>query len=111
MAVLVSSSRCNALLNHLNDKNEIMDNSDRCCRQHSDCYQATIVANCQPAQVTYYSVLYREKVSCMDVDNTCEHQICECDKLLAECLNRHLNTYSESLQNLTKNKCQSELYR
>jgi hypothetical protein len=110
MTSLVSFFRCNALVSHLNDKNEIMDDSDRCCRQHSDCYTVAAAAHCEPAQITYYSVLYRDKVSCMDVDNTCEHRICGCDKLMAECLKGHQETFNEKFKNLTKDQCHGKFY-
>jgi secretory phospholipase A2 len=82
-----------------------LDESDRCCRLHHDCL-AAVSTNCTPSTTEYDSIFRKGKISCVDSENSCEYSICQCDKLMAECLQNFLNTFNGSqFQNVAKERC------
>ncbi len=86
----------------------MMDQMDRCCRFHYDCYK-TVSSNCNKTS-EYDFILRKESISCMDRYETCEHSICLCDKLMAECLKRYSNTVNtQQFANLTHEQCLRKL--
>lgn len=100
-------NRCNYAL-HLEGTNTVMDQSDRCCRFHYDCYR-TMSSNCNRSS-EYDFVLRKESISCMDEYETCEHSICLCDKLMAECFKRYSDTVNaQRFANLTYEQCLRKL--
>jgi hypothetical protein len=104
--VSLSFFRCNAL-NQQGDYTRITDDSDRCCRVHSDCYRG-VATNCEPAILNNYDFIFHKgTVSCLDRDGTCEYSVCLCDKQMAECLKKYHVKYDEQrFGNLTKTECQ-----
>lgn len=71
-----------------------VDGIDKCCKMHDICYD---VANCPmylEYVVPYYWKCYRGKSLCavdhLDLggSGSCAQRLCECDRLLSECLSR-----------------------
>ncbi|XP_063409976.1 basic phospholipase A2-like [Mytilus trossulus] len=63
---------------------EPMDNLDRCCKAHDDCYAGL-------EQQNYYSNKYdyQFKRTTIECNGAYQHKkLCECDKILLECVLR-----------------------
>ncbi|UJR17355.1 hypothetical protein I4U23_004250 [Adineta vaga] len=85
-----------------------MDETDRCCRQHYDCYKSSS-SLCNNVTVDYDFMIPKDLMTCTDNDGTCEYSICLCDKLIAQCLKLHQSTYQgQEFQNLTWKQCQNK---
>ena len=84
-----------------------MDQTDRCCRLYHDC--SAVSSECDPETTDYEASLWKSSVKCIDQEGTCKHSVCQCDKQMAECLKKFMNTFQgHQMQNLTTGQCQGE---
>ncbi|XP_076085961.1 basic phospholipase A2 S6-45-like isoform X3 [Mytilus galloprovincialis] len=62
---------------------EPMDNLDRCCKAHDNCYG-------ELEQQNYYTNWYDYKLkrTTIECDGAYHRKLCECDKILLECVLR-----------------------
>lgn len=71
-----------------------VDELDKCCRAHDWCYDQVEVYGCSPKLSFYkFSAQYGSAV-CLDEENTCARRICECDRIMSECMVDHLSSYN-----------------
>uniref|UniRef100_F6RTH3 Phospholipase A2 n=1 Tax=Bos taurus TaxID=9913 RepID=F6RTH3_BOVIN len=82
------------------------DATDRCCREHDCCYRHLKSDNCDISFDHYDYTFFQGKVQCSTKGSWCEQQLCACDKTLAFCLQRNLNTYKNHLRRLSR--CEGE---
>ncbi|XP_052082273.1 basic phospholipase A2-like [Mytilus californianus] len=66
---------------------EPMDNLDRCCKAHDDCY---VKLEQKHYYVNWYNYQLKTKtIECDDALETDDRKLCECDKILLECVLRN----------------------
>nr|XP_020828856.1 basic phospholipase A2 9-like [Phascolarctos cinereus] len=64
----------------------------RCCWEHDCCYQK--LEGKHESKIQNYSFTYKAGVvTCNDL-NFCKAENCICNKLLAECLKKHVSSFS-----------------
>ncbi|KAK9891699.1 hypothetical protein WA026_015666 [Henosepilachna vigintioctopunctata] len=72
----------------------VMDGIDRCCKMHDWCYGTTRCPLFLEYFMPYYWMCYNNKPICALVHDeyggqrSCAGQLCECDRILSECLSR-----------------------
>ncbi|XP_072465234.1 group IID secretory phospholipase A2 [Notamacropus eugenii] len=105
----------NAVFSYLNygchcgvrGKGQPKDATDWCCKIHDCCYK-------QLKQQKFHVLVDKYNYSYIDGDIQCyggsqyEKEICRCDKELALCLKRNLDSYQKSYRFLRKALCQDE---
>ncbi|XP_061003804.1 group IID secretory phospholipase A2 isoform X1 [Dama dama] len=83
------------------------DATDWCCHEHDCCYGDLTPHDCDIRYDHYDYTFFRGKVHCSTKGSWCEQQLCACDKTLAYCLQRNLNTYKNDLRYLSS--CEGEI--
>nr|XP_020754837.1 group IID secretory phospholipase A2 isoform X1 [Odocoileus virginianus texanus] len=83
------------------------DATDWCCHAHDCCYGYLTPHNCDIRYDHYDYTFFRGQVHCSTKGSWCEQQLCACDKTLADCLQRNLNTYKNDLRYLSS--CEGEI--
>nr|1BJJ_A Chain A, AGKISTRODOTOXIN [Gloydius halys]1BJJ_B Chain B, AGKISTRODOTOXIN [Gloydius halys]1BJJ_C Chain C, AGKISTRODOTOXIN [Gloydius halys]1BJJ_D Chain D, AGKISTRODOTOXIN [Gloydius halys]1BJJ_E Chain E, AGKISTRODOTOXIN [Gloydius halys]1BJJ_F Chain F, AGKISTRODOTOXIN [Gloydius halys] len=78
------------------------DGTDRCCFVHDCCYGRLV--NCNTKSDIYSYSLKEGYITCGKGTN-CEEQICECDRVAAECFRRNLDTYNNGYMFYRDSKC------
>uniref|UniRef100_A0A0K8RSA5 Phospholipase A2 2b n=1 Tax=Crotalus horridus TaxID=35024 RepID=A0A0K8RSA5_CROHD len=78
------------------------DATDRCCFVHDCCYGK--LANCNTKWDIYPYSLKSGYITC-GKGSWCEEQICECDRVAAECLRRSLSTYKYGYMFYPDSRC------
>ncbi|MXQ93771.1 hypothetical protein E5288_WYG016929 [Bos mutus] len=74
----------------------------KCCHEHDCCYRHLKSDNCDISFDHYDYTFFQGKVQCSTKGSWCEQQLCACDKTLAFCLQRNLNTYKNHLRRLSR---------
>nr|XP_005905290.1 PREDICTED: group IID secretory phospholipase A2 [Bos mutus] len=82
------------------------DATDWCCYDHNCCYGYLTPHNCDYLYDHYDYTFFQGNVQCSTKGSWCEQQLCACDKTLAFCLQRNLNTYKNHLRHLSR--CEGE---
>ena len=86
------------------------DDTDLCCHIHDQCYgrvSAEYFA-CSAKLVTYaWTGLSNNVIMCTDPTNTCDRDLCECDKAAADCFAKHRSTYNPDFYNVNQDVCRS----
>eukprot|EP00057_Strongylocentrotus_purpuratus_P002338 XP_003724325.2 PREDICTED: phospholipase A2-like [Strongylocentrotus purpuratus] len=100
-----------------------LDDTDRCCQTHDDCY--SVVQNsdmCRSTDQAYvisynYNALqcgtYSARIVCSDASSydadyeytDCAMAMCACDKAGAECFQRYRPTYNDGYKSYDKDSC------
>lgn len=81
-----------------------MDDVDRCCKKHDDCYGRVKCYFFYPQFVTYDYECDDETRTCQCMDQyQCSRTTCECDRIFAECL--AWATYHDDLKNFDRVNC------
>uniref|UniRef100_UPI00358F5583 phospholipase A2, minor isoenzyme-like isoform X2 n=1 Tax=Myxine glutinosa TaxID=7769 RepID=UPI00358F5583 len=67
-----------------------LDNIDRCCQTHDNCYSGSDHYNlCNPYLIHYTHSCDNGNNTCpVDKNNACEQYVCECDKTLVDCISK-----------------------
>ncbi|CAF1417711.1 unnamed protein product [Rotaria magnacalcarata] len=79
-----------------------LDEIDECCQNYQTCNTV------QTSHVTSYpyKASYEDgTIECLNNKETKAHRQCECDIVLAKCLNKHQNIYTTNLLYISDNKC------
>ncbi|XP_003729324.1 acidic phospholipase A2 BpirPLA2-I [Strongylocentrotus purpuratus] len=95
-----------------------VDDVDRCCMEHDNCYQTVEDDHCG----LYFSSYQYTKQGCAsgngnivcagslsDPSTECAFRLCECDRLLASCLRRNRDSYNTVFANFEKRFCDARL--
>nr|XP_054764904.1 phospholipase A2 AP-PLA2-I-like isoform X2 [Lytechinus pictus] len=100
-----------------------LDDTDRCCQTHDDCYTAVQTSDmCRGYNQAYvisynYQSLqcgtYRAQIVCYDESSydvdykytDCAIAMCACDKAGAECFRRNRPTYNKDFKRYDKDSC------
>nr|AID56658.1 gintexin acidic subunit precursor [Gloydius intermedius] len=81
------------------------DASDRCCFVHNCCYRK--VTGCDP-QLDVYSYTEENGDIICGGDDSCQTQICECDRAAAICFRDNMGTYDYKYWRFSPRNCQEE---
>ncbi|XP_059138542.1 acidic phospholipase A2-like [Physella acuta] len=63
-----------------------VDEVDRCCQVHDDCYDALSVHGCNPKAVTYHYTCSGHNCHCNTHTSSCADRACTCDIDFANCV-------------------------
>nr|BAF30486.1 phospholipase A2 [Pagrus major] len=78
----------------LGGKGTPVDDLDRCCKVHDDCYKASMKSpECsgffrfllEPKSIHYWYTCSARRVTCSATNNKCKAAACECDRAAAHC--------------------------
>ncbi|XP_066493525.1 uncharacterized protein [Tiliqua scincoides] len=86
------------------------DLTDWCCHQHDCCYLSLERQRCRPKADTYSYDYLQGKVRCGGA-TWCKKQNCECDRILAECLLTHSDSYNDAYTYFPNFLCQGQAFR
>ncbi|XP_058532210.1 group IID secretory phospholipase A2 [Ochotona princeps] len=82
------------------------DATDWCCQVHDCCYSNLKTTHgCRTLRDHYKYNFSQGTIQCSDKGSTCEQQLCACDKELALCLKRNLDTYQKHLRYYWRPRC------
>ncbi|XP_048205796.1 group IID secretory phospholipase A2 [Perognathus longimembris pacificus] len=90
----------------LGGKGQPKDATDWCCQKHDCCYAHLQTHKCKTLTDGYKFTFSQGEVQCSDKGSWCEQQLCACDKEVALCLKRNLDTYNKSLRYYWRPRCQ-----
>ncbi|XP_073322474.1 phospholipase A2-like [Pagrus major] len=94
----------------LGGKGTPVDDLDRCCKVHDDCYGAQMeIPECsgffdKPYFIIYDYTCSERKVTCSATNNKCQKAACECDRAAAHCFARV--KYNPEHKNLDQKLCE-----
>ncbi|XP_055979654.1 group IID secretory phospholipase A2 [Sorex fumeus] len=74
------------------------DASDWCCKAHDCCYAHLRHHKCQIFTDNYKYNISQGTINCSNKGSWCEQQLCACDKEVALCLKRNLDSYRKRLR-------------
>uniref|UniRef100_A0A2K5EDF0 Phospholipase A2 n=1 Tax=Aotus nancymaae TaxID=37293 RepID=A0A2K5EDF0_AOTNA len=80
----------------------------RCCRTHDCCYAHLKTHGCRFHMDHYRYNFSQGEIYCSDKGSWCEQQLCACDKDVAFCLKRNLDTYQKKLRFYWRPHCQGQ---
>uniref|UniRef100_A0A2D4J1R3 phospholipase A2 n=1 Tax=Micrurus lemniscatus lemniscatus TaxID=129467 RepID=A0A2D4J1R3_MICLE len=83
-----------------------VDELDRCCKVHDDCYGAAEKYHrCSPKLTLYTSTCSSQtgSVTCKDNGTKCKAFVCNCDRTAALCFGRA--PYNKNNENINPNRC------
>nr|3P2P_A Chain A, Phospholipase A2 [Sus scrofa]3P2P_B Chain B, Phospholipase A2 [Sus scrofa] len=82
-----------------------VDELDRCCETHDNCYRdAKNLSGCYPYTESYSYSCSNTEITCNSKNNACEAFICNCDRNAAICFSKA--PYNKEHKNLdTKKYC------
>ncbi|XP_068772246.1 phospholipase A2 nigroviriditoxin basic subunit B isoform X3 [Struthio camelus] len=80
------------------------DATDRCCQQHDACYDALLRYHCNAKKEPYSYGWLGGSLVCSQ-GSWCSQLSCECDRSLALCLRRSLDSYRARYRFYPKHKC------
>ncbi|XP_069893871.1 group IID secretory phospholipase A2 [Dipodomys merriami] len=92
----------------LGGKGQPKDATDWCCQKHDCCYAHLKTHKCRILTGSYKFTFSQGEVQCSDKGSWCEQQLCACDKEVALCLKRNLDTYHKHLRYYWRPLCQGE---
>nr|CAE47304.1 vaspin basic subunit [Vipera aspis zinnikeri] len=78
------------------------DATDRCCFVHDCCYGR--VRGCNP-KLAIYSYSFKKGNIICGKNNGCLRDICECDRVAANCFRQNKNTYNKNYRFLSSSRC------
>ncbi|NXU05951.1 PA2GE phospholipase, partial [Buphagus erythrorhynchus] len=81
-----------------------LDATDWCCHAHDCCYKKLVSSGCRPITTHYKLDFLGNQIIC-GAGNSCQRQICMCDKRAAECFQRTVSSYRKSYSNYPNFKC------
>ncbi|XP_037674497.1 group IID secretory phospholipase A2 [Choloepus didactylus] len=82
--------------------------TDWCCRTHDCCYSHLKKERCR-IHTDHYKFTYSQgDVQCPARGSWCEQQLCACDKEVAFCLRRNLDTYQKHLRYYWRPHCRDQ---
>uniref|UniRef100_R4G2Z5 PLA2-Hop-6 n=1 Tax=Hoplocephalus bungaroides TaxID=83403 RepID=R4G2Z5_9SAUR len=82
-----------------------VDELDRCCKTHEDCYTNIGTSKCNPKSQIYTWQCGSDGPHCDDSKTGCERSVCECDAAAAKCFAKA--PYNQENWNIdTKKRCQ-----
>uniref|UniRef100_A0A8D1AWD9 Phospholipase A2 n=1 Tax=Sus scrofa TaxID=9823 RepID=A0A8D1AWD9_PIG len=73
----------------------------RCCAAHDCCYKQLKKRGCGTKLLSYKLVFYQGQT----IGDDCRRQLCQCDKIAANCFARNLRTYNVKLQYYSNLRC------
>ncbi|XP_043849779.1 basic phospholipase A2 RVV-VD-like [Dromiciops gliroides] len=73
------------------------DATDRCCQIHDCCYSKIESKSCSPKLSLYKYSIKGGQIYCGS-SSPCKRQSCQCDKEIALCLRKELDTYNSRYQ-------------
>ncbi|XP_071845141.1 neutral phospholipase A2 3-like [Apostichopus japonicus] len=90
-----------------------VDNIDRCCKYHDDCWDALEEGDCSNDDplLEYYTFSqtgcgYRPNINCEDSSNNdCERGVCRCDRAAAFCFRAYEASFDTCYENYDKSTC------
>nr|ABK63570.1 PLA2-2 precursor [Cryptophis nigrescens] len=65
-----------------------VDELDRCCKTHDDCYTNVETSECKPMLQIYIWKCGSDGPQCDDSETECERSVCECDAAAAKCFGK-----------------------
>ncbi|NP_001166471.1 phospholipase A2, membrane associated precursor [Cavia porcellus] len=74
------------------------DATDRCCVRHDCCYDRLMKRGCGTKFLNYRFTHKGSSITCSVKQNSCQKQLCECDKAAAYCFAANLKSYSRRYQ-------------
>nr|XP_001095528.1 group IID secretory phospholipase A2 [Macaca mulatta] len=84
------------------------DATDWCCQTHDCCYDHLKTHGCCIHTDHYRYSFSHGDIHCSDKGSWCEQQLCACDKEVAFCLKRNLDTYKKRLRFYWRPRCQGQ---
>ncbi|XP_059171132.1 basic phospholipase A2-like [Physella acuta] len=86
-------------------KGKPVDDVDRCCKEHVDCYTSVInkYKPCSPSTKYYKYSCQSEKCFCDPVGSRCGYNTCVCDQILSQCVAS--KKYNAAYKNYDRKKC------
>ncbi|XP_012512375.1 PREDICTED: group IID secretory phospholipase A2 [Propithecus coquereli] len=82
----------------LGGRGQPKDATDWCCKVHDCCYAHLRFHRCALHMDHYRYNFSHGVVQCSDKGTWCEQKLCACDKEVAFCLKRNLDTYNKHLR-------------
>nr|Q8UW08.1 RecName: Full=Basic phospholipase A2; Short=svPLA2; AltName: Full=Phosphatidylcholine 2-acylhydrolase; Flags: Precursor [Hydrophis hardwickii]AAL54920.1 PLA2 [Hydrophis hardwickii] len=79
-----------------------VDELDRCCQIHDDCYGEAEKQGCYPKMLIYDYYCGSDGPYCRNVKKKCNRMVCDCDVAAAKCFAR--NAYNNANYNIDTNK-------
>lgn len=84
------------------------DASDWCCKAHDCCYAHLRDHKCRIFTDNYKYTISQGTIECSNKGSWCEQQLCTCDREVALCLKRNLDTYQKHLRYYRHHCCGSQ---
>ncbi|XP_017518224.3 group IID secretory phospholipase A2 isoform X2 [Manis javanica] len=92
----------------LGGKGQPKDATDWCCHAHDCCYDHLKHHQCRVLTDNYNYTFSQGHIQCSDKGSWCEQQLCACDKEVAVCLQRNLDTYQKRLRYYWRPHCRGK---
>ncbi|XP_072346502.1 acidic phospholipase A2 PA-3-like [Scyliorhinus torazame] len=91
--------------------NQPLDDLDRCCQVHDDCYgEAESSLGCKPLFTPYSTHCENEVPQCSDTILTrlaCGTKVCNCDVAAALCFRKHSHSYNPQYYDYDQSLCKT----
>uniref|UniRef100_A0A194AR49 phospholipase A2 n=1 Tax=Micrurus tener TaxID=1114301 RepID=A0A194AR49_9SAUR len=82
-----------------------VDELDRCCQVHDDCYgEAEKIDGCDPKATLYSYDCSEGQLTCKDNDTKCKDLVCNCDRTAALCFAKA--PYDDNNFMMSSKRCQ-----
>nr|XP_020038890.1 group IID secretory phospholipase A2 [Castor canadensis] len=92
----------------LGGRGQPKDATDWCCQKHDCCYTHLRIHQCRPTTDNYKYTFSQGDIQCSVKGSWCEQQLCACDKEVALCLKRNLDSYNKHLRYYWWPNCQGQ---
>ncbi|XP_005317596.2 group IID secretory phospholipase A2 [Ictidomys tridecemlineatus] len=89
----------------LDGRGQPKDATDWCCQKHDCCYKHLRTYQCRPKRDHYNYTFSQGDVQCPHRGSWCEQQLCACDKEVAFCLKRNLDSHNKLLRFYRRSRC------
>ncbi|XP_040843650.1 group IID secretory phospholipase A2 [Ochotona curzoniae] len=90
----------------LRGRGQPKDATDWCCQVHDCCYSKLKKTHgCRTLKDHYKYNISQGIIQCSDEGSLCEQKLCACDKEVALCLKRNLDTYQKHLRYYRHQQC------
>uniref|UniRef100_A0A8C6CVA9 Phospholipase A2 n=1 Tax=Moschus moschiferus TaxID=68415 RepID=A0A8C6CVA9_MOSMO len=80
------------------------DATDWCCRARDCCYRNLKSRGCRTKFLKYNVTYQEDQIICEDTDD-CKSQLCQCDKIAANCFATNLKTYDKKFRFYNRFQC------
>ncbi|MCP6508225.1 phospholipase A2 family protein [Klebsiella pneumoniae] len=74
------------------------DATDWCCATHDCCYDRLEKRGCRTKSLSYEFTHQGSRITCAANQDSCKWRLCQCDKAVAECFARNLESYDEKYE-------------